>query len=51
MGNQDLETDDDIPNEEPARKHVSDIENRLAKVEIELAEVKEALAKITKELF
>ena len=37
--------------EEPARKHVSDIETRLSAVEQELAEVKETLAKIMKELF
>ncbi len=35
---------------EPARKHVSDIEMRLAVVEQELSIVKEELAKLTKEL-
>jgi uncharacterized protein len=43
--------DEDDAREEPARKHVSDLESRLAKVEQELAEVKETLAKITKDLF
>lgn len=43
--------DEDETPEEPARKHVSDLETRLAAVELELAEVKETLAKITKDLF
>ncbi len=43
--------DDEEVHEEPARKNVSDLENRLAIVEQELAEVKEMLAKITKDLF
>ncbi len=43
--------EEDEVHEEPARKHVSDLESRLAKVELELAEVKETLAKITKDLF
>ncbi|MDO8998120.1 MAG: YceH family protein [Bacteroidota bacterium] len=43
--------DDEPEREEPARKHVSEIESRLANVEKELAEVKESLAKIMKELF
>ena len=51
LGEQSLETNEEILNEEPARKHVSDMETRLAKVEMELAEVKETLAKIVKELF
>ncbi len=43
--------EEDEVHEEPARKHVNDLESRLAKVEQELAEVKEILAKITKDLF
>jgi len=43
--------DEDDLHEEPARKNVSDIEIRLAAVENELAEVKETLAKIIKDLF
>jgi uncharacterized protein YceH (UPF0502 family) len=43
--------DDDETPEEPARRHVSDLETRLAAVELELGEVKETLAKITKDLF
>ncbi|MBL7920123.1 MAG: YceH family protein [Bacteroidia bacterium] len=43
--------DEEENHEEPARKHVSDLENRLAKVEQELAEVKETLTKIIKDLF
>ena len=43
--------DEEENHEEPARKHVSDLESRLAKLEQELAEVKETLAKITKDLF
>jgi len=43
--------DEEEIHEEPARKHVSDLESRLAKVEQELADVKEVLAKITKDLF
>jgi uncharacterized protein YceH (UPF0502 family) len=42
-------TDDDLP-EEPARKSVGELEARLAKVEDELAELKEAFAKLMKEL-
>jgi len=40
----------DLP-QEPARKHVSDMEARISKLEDELAQVKEILAKITKDLF
>lgn len=40
----------DLP-PEPARKHVNDMEARILALEKELAEVKETLAKITKELF
>lgn len=47
----DFVTESDAMPEEPARKHVSEIEMRLAAVETELAEMKEILAKITKELF
>lgn len=36
--------------EEPARKHVSDLESRLIAVEKELAEVKETLAKLLRDL-
>ena len=43
--------EEDEMHEEPARKHVNDLEGRLAIVEMELAEVKEILAKITKDLF
>ena len=44
-----LEEEDNY--EEPARRHVTDIESRLSAVEQELAEVKETLAKILKDLF
>lgn len=37
--------------QEPARKHVNDIEARISILENELAQVKESLAKIMKELF
>lgn len=37
--------------QEPARKHVNEMETRIATLETELAEVKETLAKIMKELF
>lgn len=37
--------------QEPARKHVNEMEARIVVLETELAEVKEALAKIMKELF
>jgi uncharacterized protein YceH (UPF0502 family) len=50
LGDEIIVDEDETP-EEPARKHVSDIELRLAAVELELAEVKETLAKITKDLF
>ncbi|MBL7912695.1 MAG: YceH family protein [Bacteroidia bacterium] len=43
--------EEDETHEEPARKNVSDLEARLTAVELELAEVKETLAKITKDLF
>lgn len=36
--------------EEPARKHVSDLESRLSVVETELAEVKQSLTELIKEL-
>jgi len=48
---QEMIFDEDETTEEPARRHVSDLESRLAAVELELAEVKETLAKITKDLF
>ncbi len=44
------DADSDFP-EEPARKQVSELEQRLFKVETELAEVKEQLEKIMKELY
>lgn len=50
LGDQ-LNNDEEDTYEEPARKHLSDIEIRLALVEEELAVVKEALAKIMKDLF
>ncbi|MBA3682354.1 MAG: YceH family protein [Bacteroidetes bacterium] len=50
LGEEIIYEDEDV-HDEPARKHVSDLESRLAKVELELAEVKETLAKITKDLF
>jgi hypothetical protein len=50
LGEEILFDEDETP-EEPARRHVSDLETRLAAVELELAEVKETLAKITKDLF
>ncbi len=37
--------------QEPARKHVSELEARVAQLESEVAEMKETLARITKELF
>jgi uncharacterized protein len=37
--------------QEPARRHVSELESRVATLEQELFDVKETLAKITKELF
>ncbi len=37
--------------QEPARKHVSELEARVAQLENEVAEMKETLARITKELF
>ncbi len=43
--------EEDEVHEEPVHKNVSDLEARLAAVEQELAEVKETLAKITKDLF
>jgi len=43
--------EEDETHEEPVRKNVSDLEARLTAVELELAEVKETLAKITKDLF
>jgi hypothetical protein len=51
LGDTSIENMEDLLPDEPARKHVSDIEARLALVEAELAEMKEVLAKITKELF
>lgn len=51
LSEQSAETEEDTQNDEPARKHVSDMESRLAKVEMELAELKETVAKITKDLF
>lgn len=47
---EELDFESELP-QEPARRHVSDLENRVATLEQELAEVKETLAKITKELF
>ena len=43
--------EEDELQEEPARKHVSDLEMRLTLLENELQEVKATLDKITKELF
>ncbi len=43
--------EEDETHEEPVRKNVSDLEARLTAVELELAEVKEMLAKIAKDLF
>ncbi|MBA2612031.1 MAG: YceH family protein [Bacteroidetes bacterium] len=43
--------EEDELHEEPTRKNTNDLEARLAKVEQELAEIKEILAKITKDLF
>jgi uncharacterized protein YceH (UPF0502 family) len=43
------ESDDELP-EEPARRSVTDLESRLSTVEKELAEVKETVAKLMKEL-
>jgi uncharacterized protein YceH (UPF0502 family) len=37
--------------QEPARRHVNEMEERIVNLEKELAEVKEILARITKELF
>lgn len=51
---EDINEESDFQNElpqEPARKHVSEMEARIATLEKELAEVKETLARITKELF
>jgi uncharacterized protein YceH (UPF0502 family) len=42
-------TEDDLP-EEPARRSVGELESRVAKVETELAELKEAFGKLMKEL-
>ncbi len=42
-------TDDDLP-EEPVRRSVGELEARVAKVETELAELKEAFEKLMKEL-
>jgi hypothetical protein len=50
LGEQQNYEEDEL-HEEPARKHVSELETRLAFVEKELAEVKETLAKLTKDLF
>ena len=51
---EETEEDHHLQNElphEPARKHVNEMEARIASLEQELAEIKETLAKITKELF
>lgn len=50
LGDQIINEEEDVY-EEPTRKNVNDIEARLFIVEQELAEVKETLAKIMKELF
>jgi uncharacterized protein YceH (UPF0502 family) len=50
LGEEIIYEDEDV-HDEPARKHVSDLESRLAKVEHELSELKEIVAKITKDLF
>lgn len=51
---EEIDEDQHMQNElpqEPARKHVNDMEARISTLEKELADVKEILAKITKELF
>ncbi|TZF82135.1 DUF480 domain-containing protein [Pedobacter sp. BS3] len=45
------EIEDDVLPEEPARKSVNELENRLSKVEQELAELKAAFDKLMKELY
>ena len=47
---EDVDVQNDLP-QEPARRHLNDMEARIIALEKELAEVKETLAKITKELF
>ena len=47
---QEENSENELP-QEPARRHVNDMEARIIALEKELAEVKEILAKITKELF
>ena len=47
---EDINYQNDLP-QEPARKHVTELESRVASLEEQLAEVKEILGKITKELF
>lgn len=48
-GEPDMDAEEHLP-EEPARKSVNEMEARLAKVESELAELKEAFDKLVKEL-
>lgn len=50
-GSGEEQTDTQELTQEPARKHVNDMESRITALESELAQVKELLDKITKELF
>lgn len=50
IGDHDMASEEDTYVEEPARRSVSNIEQRLSDVENELAEVKEKLEKLMKEL-
>lgn len=50
LGGEISSEDDELP-QEPARKHVSELETRVIQLENEVAELKETIARITKELF
>lgn len=50
LGGEVSSEDDELP-QEPARKHVSELEARVIQLEREVAELKETIARITKELF
>lgn len=50
LGGEISSEDDELP-QEPARKHVSELEARVIQLEHEVAELKETIARITKELF